>query len=93
MEDQKHARKAEYAVLSMVMKRALRAGKITKNPCTIEGASRDVSTRRPTLHTADVRMLMELSSDDQMKGSLWGVARYRRPGRGDAGARLAGREP
>lgn len=70
MEDQKHARKAAYAVLSMVMKRALRAGKIVKSPCTIEGASRDVSSKRPMFHAADVRMMMELSRDDQMKASL-----------------------
>lgn len=71
MEGQAHARKAAYAVLSMVMKRAVRQGKIVKTPCTIEGASRDVSKKRPTFHAADVRMMIELASDEQMKVSLW----------------------
>jgi len=71
MENNPHARRHAYGTMSMVFKRAVRQKLVTFSPCTVEGASRDVSKKRPTFHAADVRMLMMLTDDDQMIASLW----------------------
>lgn len=71
MDDKPNARKQAYGCLSMVMKRAVKLGKIPSSPCMIEGASKDFSNPRPTFHNADVHMLMMVSTDQQMKAALW----------------------
>jgi len=70
MEDQPVARKQSYGTLRMVMARAVRLGNVASSPCQIEGATKDYSKKRKTFHAADVRMLIEMTGDIQMKAAL-----------------------
>lgn len=70
MEKEPVARKQSYSTLRMLMKRALRHGLIATTPCLIEGATKDHSKTRPTFHAADVRMMIEMTSDVKFKAAL-----------------------
>lgn len=70
MESQPIARKQSYATLRTIMKRAVRLGKIQTSPCMVEGATKDYSTKRDTFHVEDIRMLILMSGDLQMRAAL-----------------------
>lgn len=70
LESRPNARKVAYGTLSVVMRRAVKLGKIPSSPCMIEGATRDFSKKRPTFHPEDVRMLLVLNTDPLMKAAL-----------------------
>lgn len=70
MEDKANTRKSVYGTLSSVMRRAVKLGLIPSSPCMIEGATKDFSKPRPTHHAADVRMLLMMCTDEQMKVAL-----------------------
>ncbi|MEJ1091953.1 site-specific integrase [Microbacterium istanbulense] len=70
MDGQPIARKQSYATMRMVMSRAVRLGRISTSPCMIEGATKDFSTKRPTFHAEDVRMMILMTGDLQMEVAL-----------------------
>lgn len=71
MEGKPHARRKGYATLSYTLKRAVRDGAIRANPCNIEGATSDVSTKRPTFGMREFLWLHDMAPDAQMKAQLW----------------------
>lgn len=71
MDNNKNQRRGAYMVMSRMMKRALKDGLTKKNPCQVEASSRDHSTKRPTFTVADVKLLLLLESNTQMRTMLW----------------------
>ena len=70
LEGKPNARKVAYGTLSIVMRRAVKLGKIPTSPCLIDGATKDFSKKRPTFHAADIRMLLALNTDVQMHAAI-----------------------
>jgi len=68
-----HSRRQAYGFLSQVMNAAVEKRHILYSPCTIRGASKDVSAKRPTFTFGDVQMLMMLADSDQMRAQLWAL--------------------
>lgn len=63
-----------YAVLSLIMRRAVIMEEISSNPCVLEGVSATKSKRRPTWSIKDFHVLTEAAADDQERALLWVLA-------------------
>lgn len=63
-----------YAVLSLIMRRAVVMEEINSNPCVLEGVSASKSKRRPTWSIKDFHVLVEAAANDQERALLWVLA-------------------
>nr|WP_154922009.1 tyrosine-type recombinase/integrase [Microbacterium testaceum] len=71
MDTNRNQRRGAYMVLSRLMKKALKDGLTKKNPCQVEASSRDHSNKRPTFTLEDVKLILLLEPDLQMRTLLW----------------------
>lgn len=60
-----------YAVLSLVLRRAVQMEEIDRSPCLVEGVSANKTKRRPTLSVNDFRVLVDAAATDQERALLW----------------------
>lgn len=67
-------RRQIYIVLNMILSRAVTLGEIDDNPCKVEGTAKIKSPKKPPQHWADLRMLVAMAGDTQMRAMLWGLA-------------------
>lgn len=63
-----------YAVLSLIMRRAVKEGEIAQSPCMAGGTSAVKAKKRPTWSMADFYVLLDAAADDQERALLWLLA-------------------
>lgn len=63
-----------YAVLSLIMRRAVKEGEIDRSPCMAEGVSAIKSAKRPTWSWKDFNVLLDATATDQERALLWLLA-------------------